>query len=125
MIENSRDNVEKMFFLTKTDGVEISSFEEVFNCGNQCLLNPRRPDLEFDRFGRNYTDRLFVELCMTIYILFHDEERRFKSLFCKKVGDQYSVRLKLSDEIFEMELSEMIATLAQRFQTEKVRGDKS
>jgi len=119
MIENSRDNVEKMFFLTKTDGVEISSFEEAFNCGNQALHDPQRPDLEFDRFGRNYTDRLFVELCMTIYILFLGEECRFKFLSCKWYARTgiWVARLKLQDEEFVFELNAIIPFLAQRFRT--------
>ena len=122
MIENTRWDKEKMFFLTRTDGVEITSFEEVFNCGNQALLDPRRPDLDFDRFGRNYTDRQFVELCMTIYLLFICEEGQFQHLSCRKVGEQYIVRLELSNETLEMELSEMVALLPQRI---KNRGQNN
>jgi hypothetical protein len=114
MIENSRDNVEKMFFLTRTDGVEITSFEEVFNCGNQCLLDPKRPDLEFDRFGRNYLDRQFVGLCEVIYICFLCNSNMFQSLSCKKDGDKYIVRLQLSNETLELELNEMIELIVQR-----------
>jgi hypothetical protein len=114
MIENSRDNVEKMFFLTRTDGVEISSFEEVFNCANQCLLDTRRPDLEFDRFGRNYLDRQFVGLCQVIYIYLLCNQDIFQSLSCKKDGNKYIVRLQLSNETLESELTEMVELIAQR-----------
>ena len=120
MIENSRDNIEKMFFLTRTDGVVISSFEEIFNCGNQALYDPKRPDLEFDRFGRNYLDRQFVELCWAIYLyLLAGKEETFQSLCCKKDRDRYIVRLELSKETLEMELSEMVDLIVQRCKTEK------
>ena len=114
MIENTKDNREKMFFLTRTDGVEISSFEEVFNCGNQALYDPKRPDLEFDRFGRNYLDRQFIALCEVIYYFFLEQKDSFKHLSCKKVGGHYIVRLELNNETLEMELSEMVTAMSQR-----------
>ena len=114
MIENTRHDVKKMFFLTKTNGVEITSFQEVFNCGNQALLDPRRPDLDFDKFGRNYTDRQFVELCFNIYRSFLIKQDSFQLLSCKKVDDQYIARLELSNETLEMELSEMVVLLEER-----------
>ena len=91
---------ERMFFLTRVEQVEVSSMEEVFNCGNQCLLDPNNKDLEFDRFGRNYLDRQFVLLCMTIWAW--KTILPFKSLFCRKDGERYVARLELSDETLEM-----------------------
>jgi hypothetical protein len=114
MIENTMDNQEKMFFLTRTDGVEITSIEDVFNCGNQALYDPQRPDLEYDRFGRNYTDRQFVELCMTIWFLSLQEIIVFKFLSCKKINGQYIIHLELADETLEMELNEMMALFEER-----------
>ena len=61
MIENTRWDKEKMFFLTKTEHVEITSLEEMFNCGNQCLIDC---NVEVDRFGRNRIDMLFIQLCI-------------------------------------------------------------
>ena len=127
MIENTKDNQEKMFFLTRTEGVEITSIEEVFNCGNQALYDPQRPDLEFDRFGRNYTDRQFVELCLTIYILFLGEEYRFKSLSCKwyaRTG-AWVATLKLIDEELVFELGALIGFIAERMKRQKMKGGQN
>jgi len=72
MIENTRNDIEKMFFLTKTEQIVISSMDEVFNCANQCLYDPHNPELAFDRFGRNYLDRQFVQLCLVVHIYYMD-----------------------------------------------------
>lgn len=117
MIENTKDNQEKMFFLTKTDGIEITSIEEIFNCGNQALYDPRRPDLEFDRFGRNYTDRLFVEFCGAIWLWFDplNLSQKFHSLSCKKEKrGKYIVSLQWNDKAKRGELEEMVNWLEER-----------
>ena len=114
MIENSCDDIERMFFLTRTDGVTLSTFDEVFNCGNQALYDPKRPDLEFAGFGRNYLDRQFVALCEVLYYMLLEQKDSFVALSCKKVGGQYIVRLELSNETLEMELSEMVAMMSLR-----------
>ena len=111
MIENARRDKNRFFFLTRIDEVEISSFREVFNCANQCLLSC---DKEVDEFGRNSLDRMFVRLCHAVYILLLAQEKRFKSLSCKKFGEQYVARLELSDEILEMGLADMTALIEQR-----------
>jgi hypothetical protein len=111
MIENSRWDKEKMFFLTKTEQVEITSFEELFNCGNQCPIDH---NVEVDRFGRNLIDQSFVHLCDMIYLYLSCKADSFKSLSCKRVGDKYAVCLLLRDETLEMELNEMLAEIVKR-----------
>lgn len=102
-------NKDNVFFLTKSEYVEIASINEVFNYSNQCLLPCEE---ELDGFSRNRTDRLFIRLCNRVD-LFCTEDT-FKSLSCKKDGDRYIARLELSDKTLELELTEMVELLEQR-----------
>jgi hypothetical protein len=73
---------------------------------------------EFDEFGRNYTDRLFIRFCASAFENVDwdkGENSKFKYLSCKKVGDDYIARLELTDETLEMELGAMVELLERRF----------
>ena len=112
-------NSDDMFFLTRDGDVEITSYDYperkkggLYHYAWQGIETNSQEEL--DAFGRNYTDRLFIRLCDTVFGMVMGKEDTFKSLSCKKVGDQYVVRLELSDETLELELTEMIAVLEQR-----------
>lgn len=81
-----------------------------------CIANQflyERPKETLDKFGRNYLDKMFVQLC--IYIYNPTKKHEFKSLSCKKVGDEYMVRLERGDEILEMELLAMVALFEEQY----------
>jgi hypothetical protein len=114
-IENSRWDKEKMFFLTKEEQVEITSYEELFNCANQCLIDY---DVDVDRFGRNRVDVLFVRLCMAVHSLFSTTD--FESLSCKKHGNIYRVRVEWSNGgILDMELSALVEVVEHQCMARK------
>jgi len=103
-----------LFYLTKNECVEVLSAQEAFLYANQYLLPC---DEEVDDLGRNRTDRAFLRLCDLAYVydsMSNVPNSEFKSLSCKKVGDNYHVRLVLSNETLEMELFDMVELLQQR-----------
>ena len=113
-------NSENMFFLTRDGDIEITTvgFPDQGQKGlahyEQQYIRAYSKD-EFDEFGRNYTDRLFIRFCAVVFdFVDWGENTTFQSLSCKKVNDQYIARLELSNETLEMELSEMVALLEQR-----------
>jgi len=112
-------NSANMFFLTRDGDIEIHHTDDeweygLFHYANQWADGGHRVK-ELDRFGRNQTDKMFIHLCACLhgYVVCTDSVT-FKALSCKKVGDQYIVRLELADETLEMELSEMVAELETR-----------
>ena len=114
-IGNSRWDKGKMFFLSKEEQIEITSYEELFNCANQCLIDY---DVEVDRFGRNKIDMLFVRLCMAIHSLCTAEE--FKSLSCKKDGDVYRTRVEwTAGGSFEYDLEAVVKIVEHLCKTKK------
>jgi hypothetical protein len=113
-------NKDNMFFLTRDGDIEITEYDKLFYYGNQCLADGSRVKEEPDVFGRNYTDKLFIQLCIIVHIHLVYAPNTFQSLSCKKVGERYEVRLELlgdqftGDETLEMELSEMVALFEER-----------
>ena len=113
-------NADNMFFLTRDGDIKIVHSETdpvttidepaLFHYANQCCFERPFPKESVDVFGRNYTDKLFIRLCEIVYCL--APYLGFKSLTCKKVDDQYVVRLELRDETLEMELGEMVRSCA-------------
>jgi len=110
-------NSDDMFFLTRDGDVEVT-FVEFLHCGRgglywyarQYILSNSKE--EFDEFGRNYTDRLFIRFCAAVFdIVGWDENSSFKLLSCKKNGNQFIARLELTEVTLEMELSEMVTYL--------------
>jgi len=112
----------KFFLLTRDHTVEITTvgggYDDVpiaekgclFHYANQCL--PWRDDLsneEVDEFGRNFLDRTFIRLCMTLHDDVHLSKppKVFKSLVTRKDGDRYMVRVRYDDVDLEMEVVEM------------------
>jgi hypothetical protein len=72
---------------------------------------------EFDEFGRNYTDRLFIRFCAAVFDIVDwdkEENSKFKTLSCKKNGEGYIAHFELTDETLEMELCAMVELLEQR-----------
>jgi len=131
-------NSDEMFYLTRDGDVEVTCVgfihrekSDLFHCVKgglywyawQAICEQRGisdyTEEEFDEFGRNYTDRLFIRFCASVFdqVEWDDNNTNFKSLSCKKKGEQYIARLELTDETLEMELSEMVALLEQRFRT--------
>ena len=113
-------NKDNMFFLTRDGDIEITQYGYpkyevggVYHYSRQGVL--AETEEELDEFGRNCTDRQFIRLCGFVFGLLMNKENTFQSLSCKKIDDQYIARLELTDETLEMELSEMIPFLAQRF----------
>jgi hypothetical protein len=107
-------NPDTLFFLTKDESIEIFHSDndweyELLHYGNQCRGIGKKE--ETDEFGRNYTDRLFVRLCLLVYV---KSRKIFRSLSCRKVDERYIARVELSDETLEMELSEMVALFEER-----------
>ena len=114
-----------MFYLTRDGDVEVTfvGFPNMDMVGGLyhyawqsiCAYTTE----EFDEFGRNRIDRLFIQFCQAVFNLVDWEENgSFKKLSCKKVGDQYMARLELVDETLQMELSEIVQVLEKRFQNQ-------
>lgn len=110
----ARCNKDNMYFVTRGIPVEITSIEEVFNYGNQCLLDRRD---EVDQFGRCYLDKMFITLCIFVHFYFDSTTIKstamFRSLSCQKEGDNYVVRVQYDDKVLEMELLEMVRHFEQ------------
>ena len=113
-----------LFFLTRDGDVEIrhsagnKTVDEpaLFHYANQWLAE-RPLTKDIDEFGRNYTDKLFIRLCIVVlnYVnVILPYPHTFVALSCKKVGEQYVAKLELSNETLEMELAEMVALLEAR-----------
>ena len=112
-------NSDDMFFLTRDGGIEINHVGFP-NRGQGGLYYYAWQGVcadskeEFDDFGRNYIDRLFIRFCEAVFGIVMGKEETFKSLSCKKVEDRYIARLELSGEILESELTEMVTLLERR-----------
>jgi len=113
MYERFGWNAANMFFLTRdvtdTNSHVITSMDAVLRYSNQCLFDM---DDELDAFGRNYTDKIFIRLCMLVWVARH-RFMAFKSLSCKKVEGAYIVRLQYDNNVIEMELLEMVRYFEQ------------
>jgi hypothetical protein len=108
-------NANNMFFLTRDGDIEITCVKKLlFHYANQCLLGNTWKSKDLDDFGRNYYDKTFIRLCIDVYSYVCYEEEKFKSLSCKKTGDEYIVRLEFGEEILEMELVQMAEYLEQK-----------
>jgi len=117
-------NSDDMFFLTKTYTVEITTIGYPGNDGypysNESLCHYAWQGIkadsteELDMFGRNRTDRLFIQMCELVFGLVMGNEDTFKSLSCKKENDHYTAKLELTSETIEMELTEMVKELQHR-----------
>jgi hypothetical protein len=106
-------NSDDMFFLTRDGDIEIT-YTDVFHYANQCLYEQCITE-ELDKFGRNYVDKLFIWLCNLVHLLPTVADVDVERLSCKKDGDRYIVRLQLSNETLELELSEMVALLERKY----------
>jgi len=85
-------NSDEMFFLTRDGDIEVS-FVGFVPCNKGGLYWYARQSVcadskdEFDEFGRNYTDRLFIRFCDLVFDIVEWEDRSsvFKRLSCKKL----------------------------------------
>ena len=124
----------KFFLLTRDHTVEITSvgggYDDVpmyekgslFHYANQCEgMRDTEPNEKVDRFGRNYLDRLFVRLCLYIY-LYVFPDNPFKSLTSRKDGDRYMVRVQYDDVDLEMEVVEMFHYFDEKLKDERIYG---
>ena len=102
----TKDNVFKM---TEVVPIEITHPGDLFSIANQGVVEHR--SYEPDKYGRVFIDKQFCRLCCLVHV---EEVDMFQSLSCKKNGDKYIVRLELTNETLEMELTEMVALLEQR-----------
>jgi len=85
----------------------------LYHYGNQ-VLNINDRSAEVDDFGRNLKDRLFIGICLTLYIYAQMPSIKFKSLSTRKDGDKYLVRVQYNDSDLEMEVEEMFNYLHQK-----------
>jgi len=98
---------DKFFFLTRDGDIEVTEYDKLFYFGNQCLAGSRVTE-QIDEFGRNYTDKLFIRLCLIAHIYLVGKEDTFKSLSCRKDGERYIARLELVGMTLEYELGFMV-----------------
>ena len=117
-------NSDDMFYLTRDGDIEITlvgfhpyKIGGLYHYAWQSICAYSKE--EFDEFGRNDTDRLFIRFCQAVFNIVPwnwEGKNMFKFLSCKKDGDKYIARLELSDETLEMELAEIVVLLEQRLQ---------
>ena len=127
MVEICGRNSDEMFYLSRDGDIEITflgfinahltrnGLYGLYWYARQSICASSKEEL--DEFGRNHTDRTFILLCDAVFNIAgcDDKNTSFKSLSCKKQGEQYIARLELTDETLEMEMSEMIPVLHRRF----------
>jgi len=112
----------KFFFLTRDCPIEITTvgggYGDVDIHKKGCLffyanqwLEKRDKELndEIDRFGRNYLDRVFIELCIHLHFFISctEPQKRFTSLTARKEGEKYMIKVLYDDVDLEMEVEEM------------------
>ena len=106
-------NSDDMFFLTRDSDVEITCVGHspykvggLYHYARQGILADSTEEL--DAFGRNKTDRLFIQICEAVFnfVSWRDGEM-LHSLSCKKEGDKYMARVRYNDVDLEMEVVEM------------------
>ena len=112
-------NSDDMFFLTRDGNVVITDVgypgSKGYDYRSGTLYYYARQSVQansnedVDEFGRNYIDRLFIRLCDAVFGRVMGKEETFVSLSCENTGENYEVRLELTDEILEMGLAEMVA----------------
>ena len=115
-------NSDEMFFLTRDGDIEIIQvgYPKYVHGG---LYHYARQSIEadskeeFDAFGRNYTDRLFIRLCDAVFGYVMGKEDTFKSLSCRKDGERYIARLELTGMTLEYELGFMVDLVTKLSQT--------
>ena len=105
----------KFFLLTRDHTVEITETGEddynkkgtLFFYANQVSYKPTERE-GVDKFGRNYIDLLFLQVCIGVQCLcvFADPQRCFHSLTTRKDGDRYLVRVRWDDMDVEIEVEE-------------------
>jgi hypothetical protein len=126
-------NKDGLFFLTRDGDIEITSvgfpdqgqkglahYEQQYVCAYS--------KEEFDEFGLNHTDRLFIRHCAAVFdiVKWVDEDEgkyTFKSLSCKKIsdwqGERYIARLELSGMTLEYELGFMVELIEKMYSADK------
>jgi hypothetical protein len=123
-LETVEWKAENLFFLSQVDEIGITHSDnesELFRYANQYVHEGKPPITDtVDRWGRNYTDKLFTLLCCVVHsfvVIKQEPMVTFKYLSCKKINNQYIVHLELSNETLEMELNEMATLFEERLKS--------
>ena len=122
-------NADNMFFLTRDGDIEITTVGfpksaepepgTLYHYANQCLLDRKLDDKDAnDEFGRNYTDKMFIRLCETVFVYLTGKEDTFRSLTCRKDGEKYIARLQVTGMTLEYELEFMVELVEKMCRTE-------
>ena len=106
-------NSDEMFYLTRDGDIEITCVGHspykaggLYHYARQGILADSTEEL--DAFGRNRTDRLFIQVCEAVFnFVSWKEGEQFKSLSTRKDGALYLVRVQYDDVDLEMEVEEM------------------
>ncbi|MDO5579557.1 MAG: hypothetical protein Q4G69_00330 [Planctomycetia bacterium] len=112
--------IKTMYYLTRHDSITITSDEELFFYANKWPIVGEESLQGIDRFGRNRTDRIFLYLCKAVHsytFQWPDDGTvpKFHSLFCRKEGDKYMVKVVLNTETVEGELFEIFTLYDKRY----------